>query len=521
MSESPEVGTDDVTEVEGLPEDGQGAAGATVPAADGTDEEGVQKYKRRAFIGAIGLTIRTALAQLIILGGTVVLARHLLPAEFGAFAMIQFALTALTVFGDAGLAGALVQKKTAPTQLELSSVFYAQLALSVVVFIVAAGLGELLPLIWPDLPEGSPWILRVLAFSFVLTSARIVPMLLLERELHFVRVSIIDTVNNVAFYLVASVLALADYGIWALVIGVVAQGVASLVTTLAMRPWRPSFMFSWAAVRGLLGFGIPFQARTVLGLVIASVIPVVGGTALGAQSVGFLNWSLQTAFFPLTFVDIIARVSFPLYSRLRDSAAGFAEVLERSMRICITLTLFFAGMFIGLGPELTVIIYSEQWAEAVPLLRLYAATITIGMLVNVLAPAFDALGRPQTVLLQMVFVTVGTWIVVPITTKLWGIEGLVIGFVTVMVLGGGVIVRLARKWLPEVKIAKPYIAPTVACFAIIALGVLVLGPRTTGPLSLAGAVATEVVAFLVIVAILDRGTLAALRTLLPERWRQS
>jgi PST family polysaccharide transporter len=174
---------------------------AAPPAAEG---QGVDKYKKRALLGGLALAARTGLAQLIILGGTVVLARRLLPAEFGAFAMIQFALAALTVFGDAGLAGALVQRKAPPTQRELSSVFFAQLGLGAIVFVLASLLGELLPWIWPDLPEGSPWILRALAFSFVLTSSRVVSMLLLERELQFVRVSILDTINSVVFYLVAS-----------------------------------------------------------------------------------------------------------------------------------------------------------------------------------------------------------------------------------------------------------------------------------------------------------------------------
>ena len=62
-----------------------------------------KEIERRARWGAIALTLRTALAQVIILGGTVVMARHLRPAEFGAFAIIQFVLAFISAFGDAGL----------------------------------------------------------------------------------------------------------------------------------------------------------------------------------------------------------------------------------------------------------------------------------------------------------------------------------------------------------------------------------------------------------------------------------
>lgn len=495
--------------------DGVGVLREPTPAEG--EAHGVERYKKRALLGGIALFARTGLAQLTILGGTVVLARHLLPAEFGAFAMIQFALSALTVFGDAGLAGALVQKKTPPTQRELSSVFFTQLALGAVVLVLAGLAGELLPWIWPELPEGSPWVLRALALNFLFTSARVVSMLLMERELLFVRVSILDSVSSIVFYVVASVLALGDHGIWALVYGVLAQGVVGLVMALMLRPWRPSLVFDWGAVRGLLRFGVPFQARTVLGLVIAAIIPLVGGRALGSQAVGYINWSLQTAFFPLTFVDIIARVSFPLYSRLQGSPAAFGEALDRSMRTCITLTMFLSGMFVGIGPELTRIIYSDRWLEAVPLLQIYAATITVGMLVNVLAPALDAVGKPRVVLVQMIFVTVLTWIAVPLATLEWGILGFVSAFVAVMVLGAVVIVVLARQHLPETKVFGPFVAPTIASVAIVGLGHSVLAPLTTGPLELTLTVVAEIAVFLAVVALLDRATLGALRSMLPGR----
>ncbi|MDQ3034542.1 MAG: oligosaccharide flippase family protein [Myxococcota bacterium] len=493
------------------------SADAEAEGAAGEAPEGIETYEKRAVRGGLALTIRTGVAQVIVLGGTVVLARHLRPAEFGAFAMVQFALTALTIFGDAGLGGALIQKKKQPTQRELSSVFFVQVALGAVVLLAAGGVGQLLPIVWPDLPEGTPWIMSALALSFVFTSLRVVPMLLMERELLFVRVAILDTVNSVTFYLVAGVLAVRGAGIWALVIGVLAQGTTGLVGALLLRPWRPSSVFDREAVRALLGFGVPFQTRTALGLVIASVIPVVGGTLLGAEAVGYINWSHQTAFFALTFVDIIARVSFPLYSRLHAQGDGLPPALERSLRVCVALTLFFSGMFLGIGEPLTRIIYSESWVPAVPLLHLYAATITVGMLVNVLAPAFDALGRPRIVLAQMIVVTIGTWIVVPIATVRWGLIGFTAGYVSVMVLGAVLIVWLARRFLPRTRILQPFVAPAIAAALILALGRWLLAPWTTGPWTLAAAVLAEVLIFTAIVAALDRATLRALRSLLPAR----
>lgn len=481
-----------------------------------SEGEGIETYKRRAVLGAVALALRTGLAQLIILGGTVVLARYLRPAEFGAFAMVQFVLTVLTIFGDAGLGGALIQKKSAPTETELSSVFFAQMAMATGVLVIASLIAEALPYVYEDLPEGAPWILRALALNFLLTSARVVPTLLMERELLFVRVSILDTVNSVTFYLAASILAISDFGVWALVLGVLAQGTLGLVTALALRPWRPKLVFDREVVRGLLGFGLPFQARSIFVLATRAVIPVAAGTMLGSESVGFLNWALETAFFPLTFVDIIVRVSFPLYSRLQSVPEQFAQALERSLRVSVVIALGLASIFLGLSRDLTEIIYSAQWLPAVTMLEVYAGVITLGILVNALTPAFDAVGKPRVVLVQMMIVTALTWSLAPLGAWLRGEDGrggdgFAIGYAAAMAIGAVVIVWAARRELPRVPIVRAYLAPLCAAAAAIALGRLVLAPWVEGPATLALGGAAEVLTFLAVMAVLDRRTLATLR----------
>ncbi len=491
----------------------------THPSAEASsttdDGQNVDVYRHRAKIGRIALAVRTAIAQVVILGGTVVLARYLRPADYGAFAMVQAVLTVLTLVGDGGLGGALIQKKSSPTQEELSSVFFAQLSLAVVVMLLAFGLGMILPTFWPDLPAHVSWILLALGANFMFVCARVVPTLLMERELHFVRVSILDTVNSITFFLVASVLALKGFGVWALVLGVLAQGSIGFLVAVLLRPWRPSFVFKPAVVRGLLGFGVPYQARTALTLLTRSSIPVIAGTMMGTHSVGLLNWALETAFFPLTFIEIIARVSFPLYSRLQGEPALFSAEMERSMRLGATITLLMSGLFLGLGPELTVIVYGAQWQEAVPALGAFAAGVTLGMLVFVLAPAFDAIGKPRIVMLQMLFVACAVWLATWLGMRVNGIAGFAIGYSVVLATGAIGIWLVARKALPTFPIIRPFLAPAIGSIAIILIGRLALGPVTRGPLMLIVSVLAEVIVFLVIVAALDKKTRDVLHASLP------
>lgn len=493
---------------ESHPEDGRVAR---VPVERVGESEARDLYARRAKLGRIALLIRTIFNQFIILGGMIVLARELRPSEFGTFAMVQFVLSVFTLVGDAGLGGALVQKGEQPSQNELSTVFFAQLGLALFVFICASSVAPFLHLFWTDLPSETPWILRALAANFIFVSARVVPTLLLEREVLFVRVAILDTINSITFYLVASILAILGYGTWALVSGVLAQGILSFLAAIALRPWAPSRFFDWKILRPLLNFGVPYQARAALSLLTRSSLPVLVGRSVGSHGVGITTWALETAFFPLTFIDILGRVNFPLLSRLREDREAFAAELERTLRLGVAITLFISSLFLGLAEPLTEIIYSAQWLEAVPGLRFFAVGIALGMFPFLLASAFDALARPKIVLFQMTAVMVLAWVLSGLGLSYAGIDGFAAGYGLALFAGTMLIVRPVLKELPRLHMFIPFLTASVAGAAAVGADLVFLRDFARGPLTLVVSAVCHFIIYLVVLALIDKEAIQVLK----------
>jgi PST family polysaccharide transporter len=488
------------------PETPEQSAGSTAAA-----------LKRRALLGGLALVTRTIITQFVVLGGQIVLARRLTPREFGAFAIVQFSLIFFTVFGDAGLGGALIQRKGQPTQHELSSVFWTQFGIGAVVIGLVSAVAGLLPSLFRDLPPESPWLLRLLALNFMATSMRVVPMILMERELQFVRLSAIDTVHWIVFYVTAAVLALGGAGIWSLAAGVLAQGATSLLLAYALRPWRPSLTFDRAAMRPLLQFGIPYQSKFVVGMALSAITPLWGGRVLGAQSVGLINWSQNTAYFPLRLVDIVGRVSFPLYSRLAGDPREFALAIERSVRITAFGTLFFVGLLLGIGPNITLIIYSAQWLPAVPLLYLYAIGMSVGFFTPVLATAFDALGDPKTVLRLSIVYTIGTWLTAAPASLLWGRLGFVIVYVAWVIIGNIAIIVLLRRKVPRARVVRQLRGPFAGGALTAAAGFFLAAPLVRGVPSLVLSIFALLAVFIVTAWLVDPAPLRDLITMLRNK----
>jgi O-antigen/teichoic acid export membrane protein len=474
--------------------------------------------RRRAKLGVFLLAGRTALQQLMGLGGTVYLARVLGPGEFGAFWIVQFVLSFFMLFGDAGFGAALIQKKHEATNAELSSVFWAQLLLGVLVVLGVFVSAPYVVHLWPGLPTNGVWMLRALSLGLLLTSARVIPAILMERELHFGRLSVIDLVLTAAFNGVAVALAYLGYGSFALVGGVLAQGILGLITAFSLRPWWPELRFSREELRPILKFGLTFQAKNIVGFANAAVMPLYAGTALGAYALGIVTWSQNTAFFPLQLIAILARVNFPLLSRLQHDPSAFVQTLGRTVKVCASISLLFIGLFLGLGPAFVRVIYGAQWVPALPTLYVFALSLSIGFIVPIMGGALDALGHPQVMMRLGIYWTVINWIAVIVAIRLRADAlGFSIGYCVHIVVGNLAVVFAVRRLLPEARIWRQMRAGCLGAVAVAALGRWLLLPWAKGPLTLALALLLALGTFALLLALLDREGLRDLTAMLRRK----
>jgi teichuronic acid exporter len=473
------------------------------------------ELRRRARMGVVLLILRTVAQQLITLCGTVVLARVLDPADFGVYAIAQFAMSFFAMFGDAGLGAALIQKREAPTQRELSGVFYLQIGFALIVMLVVGFGAGSVRLIWTDLPPGSEWLFRALSLGLLLTVLRVIPTILMERQLQFGRLATIEVTHSIAYYLVAVPLALAGFRVWALAAGALGQGIIALIVSLVARPWRPVLSFAPRMLRPILRFGLAFQVKLFVGFLSAAVSPVYAGMILGARPVGFINWAQTTAYFPLKLVEIVGRVTFPLYSRMNHDSKALADTLGRSLQVCSFGAFFFAAMFVGMGRQLIEVVFTAKWIPALPLLQIYSLALCIGFVTPVVASAFDALGKPHIIARLTIGWTILNWIVVLFTTPRWGIVGFVGGYCVHMIVGNIAVLYVMTRVLPGTHLARRLWAPGLAGLAAWGVARL-LGGWVHGPLSLVAAVGACLAAFAVTMVILDLHGLLEAMELVPR-----
>ena len=356
---------------------------------------------------------------------SIVMARLLLPSQFGE-AALAYSITAFAmIFTDLGLSAAIVHAPRVTEEL-LSSAFWLSaltglgltIATCVLAFPVAAiyGKPELLGLL----------IVASLNFTF---SCGGVHLALLERSLNFRRIAFIETVCALIGSLVAPLLALLGFGVYSLMIGPLFWTCLSTALFWANVRWWPRRWASrreirdlWMFSRGLVGFNvINYWSRNLDNL-------LLGGTVSSGE-LGQYSRSYNLMMIPVGQMGgVMMRVLFPALSRMQDEPKRMARAWSRALAaVSGSFAMPLALTMAATAPAMVKVLYGQKWMGMVPVLEVLSIAAVPQIVGAATGGAYRAAGR--TGLLFKVGVASTTLAIVAIIAGLpWGIMGVAITF---------------------------------------------------------------------------------------------
>ena len=370
---------------------------------------GFSGLKKKSLTGIGMLLKRQILVTGIALIGNIALARILAPQMFGIYAIVAFVVQFFSVFSDVGIGAALIQKKEELTDVETSTLFWLQQILALAVVIATFVSAPLVIRIYPSLPASGIWLVRCMAVTFLFTSFRTVPTILMERTLDFRKIAAVDVAEVAVFQGVAISLAIAGFGTWSFIIAALLRGLSGVLVVYALYPWRPSLTCHFDAVRELIRFGIPYQGNAILSFLKDAVTPLFIGAYVGAAGVGYVNWAREFALTPLVLSQSFGKVAFPAFSRLQHERDLLKEAIERSIRM-MTLVMFPITAILGaLAPGIVITVFTEKWMPAISAYYFYC---TSPFVIGIALPLYSgilALGKSGILMKMAVLLLCLEW----------------------------------------------------------------------------------------------------------------
>jgi O-antigen/teichoic acid export membrane protein len=388
-----------------------------------TDED-LSLVKNRAVRGMVTLTGGGVILTAIFGLGVLVLQSYLSPAEFGIYFLMLSVTGVLNYFSDIGLAASLIQKKDSPTTLELRTTFTIQQSLVLLLVAITIILSPFIKSYY-SLGTSEYWLLMALLVSFVLSSLKSIPSVMLERELGFDKIMIVRIVEGLIFNIVAVIMAAKGFGIVSYIPAVLGQGFAGLILLYFFKPWPIGLAFSHDSLKKLLKFGVPYQTNSLLAVAKDQFMNLFLWKIIGASGMGYLSWGIYYSQQPQRLImDNATKVAFPALSRIQDNPKEFARSTERLiMFVCLVIF----PMVVGIGLAWSHLAYLvPKWFKWQPaLVPLYIACF--GAVMSCLSTSFSgilyALGKAKLNTGLMIMWLGLEWLIKPILAIRFGYMG--------------------------------------------------------------------------------------------------
>ena len=291
-----------------------------------------------------------------------VLARLLAPQEFGLVAMVTTVIDFLRIFQDPGLSTVTVQRQQI-THAQVSNLFWVNVAVGSAITLLV---GALAPAIaWFYREPRLVGITLVLPITFVLASLAAQHIALLNRQMRFGVIAMIDVVSLLAGYLTGIGMALWKYGYWALVGANVTQGTIRLVLTWSISRWRPQLPSRNAQTWHLVSFGADITAGSLMQSLARGADSLLIGRFFGAAAVGLYSRASILLMRPLQqFVIPINAVLVPALSRVHDQNERYRRTFLQVFEVIALMSFLFTGLLLALSYPLTLIVLGPKWEAA-------------------------------------------------------------------------------------------------------------------------------------------------------------
>ena len=321
----------------------------------------------------------------------IVLARLLLPEEFGLIVLVTIFITTAGVFVHGGFTTALIQKKNAD-EIDFSSVFYLNMAVASILYIFIFLISPFIAVFFEEPQLIS--VLRVMSIMLFLGAINSIQNALISRRMQFTKLCFSSLWAVVISGLIGVLLAYLNFGIWALVVQTLTSQLLITIILWYTVSWRPQLLFSMKRIIKLFSFSWKILVSGLMDTLYINLQSLIVGKLFSPAMLGFYNRGDQLPRLFATNVDgSIQTVMFPVLSSFQDDKQKMKDIVQRSI---VSSSFIIFPMMVGMAviaEPLVKILFTEKWLPAVPFVQIFCASYALWPIHTVNLYAINALGR--------------------------------------------------------------------------------------------------------------------------------
>ena len=330
--------------------------------------EDIATLKGKSVSGFGWATVQQLLGRLTTFSVNLVLARLLVPEDFGVVAILNIFLAISLTLADAGFAASLARTEHLDEE-DTSTVFYFNIAMGFLLYSI--------------LFVAAPWVadyfhnpvlvdvLRVQAFSFVISSLGSVPGILIWRKMKFRQETYIQILQGMISGGVGICMALAGFRYWALVGLAITNAMTRAILLFYFSGWRPKLIFSKEHLKHHFAFGSRMAVSKIIVAIYDNLTLAIIGRNFSTRTLGLYNNANSLYVVPVaTIADPIYKVTYPVLVKMQKDPERLRAGYSRMIRLLFQLSCPVMVLLISLSTPLYHFLYGDKWMEAAPFFQI-------------------------------------------------------------------------------------------------------------------------------------------------------
>lgn len=351
--------------------------------------------KKKAISGVKWTSASAVVASSLQLIQVAVLARFLDKDDFGLMALALFVIGISHIFIDMGISNALIHKQRV-NKFQLSTLFWANIILGIVIYGLIVLCSPLIAHFYdsPDLQD----VINLIGVTFLIIPWGQQFDALLRRDMRFKSLAVRDILSKFVGLIVAVILAVKGFGVYALVYASLAGATVAtlLLFVLGMKDYRPRFIFSYRSLKnkGFFSFGLFQMGEKLINYFNANFDTILIGKFLGMEALGVYNIAKMLTMKPYQILNpIITKVAFPVFAQVQNETAKLRRAYLKVITVLTSTNAPIYILMMVLAEPLILVVFGPDWHHAVPILQLLGVAYICNSIGNPVGSLQLAKGR--------------------------------------------------------------------------------------------------------------------------------
>ena len=365
--------------------------------------------------------IGSMLMQMVV---SIVVARLLMPEDFGVLAILTFFTALMAVVVDSGFSQTLI-RKTEPTESDYKSVFVFNVATSLVLYAVMTALSPAIAAYY-NLSVISK-IAPVLFLLLPVNALTVIQNTIFARQFRFATLSRINFASATIAGVTAITMAWCGFGVWSLVAQRLAQVTVKAVLLWWRGDWRCKGRFDFSALRAMSGFSFRLMGTDIISYLYNNIAQLFIGKMHSATTLGYYNQAQKLKELPVTsVVQSFQSVTYPALANVKGDKQKFADSYLRVLAITAAVIAPVMVGMVAVADDMFMLMLGQRWMPTVPyfkILSLAGLFYPISMIAyNVLKVAGDGGVILRLEIIKKAIMTIILVLAIPhsVTAIAWG-----------------------------------------------------------------------------------------------------